>query len=84
MLFIVIAYGLHGEIWQSICVFCGFVFTRQMVLLFSIKIQTVYFECVTKLCLIAPDREGKYIFTQESFNLQGIHTDINEQHTSFS
>ena len=30
-----------------------------------------------KLCLIAPGRQGKYIFTQESFN------DINEQDTSF-
>ena len=26
---------------------------------------------------------GKYIFTQESFNLQGILNDINEQNTSF-
>ena len=32
----------------------------------------VYFDCKTKLCLIVPDRQGKYIFTQESFFLQGI------------
>ena len=31
------------------------------------------------MCL---DRQGKYIFTQESFCLQGILNDINEQDTS--
>ena len=30
-----------------------------------------------------PGRQGKYIFTQESFYLQGILNDINEQDTSF-
>ena len=40
----------------------------------------VYFDWKTKLCL---GRQGKYIFTQESFNLQGILNDINEQDKSF-
>ena len=30
-----------------------------------------------------PGRQGKYIFTQESFNLQCMLNDINEQDTSF-
>ena len=38
---------------------------------------------MTKLCLFVPGRHGKYIFTQESFYLQGILDDINEQGTSF-
>ena len=43
----------------------------------------VYFDCKTKqLCLIALGRQGKYIFKQESFNLQGILNDISEQDTS--
>ena len=41
----------------------------------------LYFDCKTKLCLIVPGRHGEYIFTQESFYLQG--NDINEQNTSF-
>ena len=36
-----------------------------------------------KLCLIIPGRQRKYIFTQESFYLQGIINSINEQNTSF-
>ena len=32
---------------------------------------------------IVPGRQGKYIFTQESFFLQGIVNDINEQDTFF-
>ena len=43
----------------------------------------VYFDCKTKLCLITPCRQGKYMFTQESFYLQGILNDINEQDTFF-
>ena len=54
-----------------------------MVLLFNVNIQTVYFDCKTKLCLIVPGREEKYIFIQESFYQQGILNDINEQDTSF-
>ena len=61
-----------------------------MSLLFNINIQTeyfdinrVYFDCKTELCLIAPDRQGKYIFIQESFCLQGILSVINEQDISF-
>ena len=42
-----------------------------------------YFDCKTRLCLIVPGRHGKYIFAQESFYLQGILGDINEQDTSF-
>ena len=38
---------------------------------------------MAKLCLIVPGRQGKYIFTQEHFGLQGILNDINEQDTSF-
>ena len=33
--------------------------------------------------LIVPGRNGKYIFTQVSFYLQGILDDINEQNTFF-
>ena len=55
-----------------------------MALLFSINIKTdLYFDCKTKLCLIVPGRHGKIILTQESFCLQGILNDINEQDTSF-
>ena len=32
--------------------------------------------------LIVPGRQGKYIFTQQSFYLQGILNDINKQDTS--
>ena len=38
---------------------------------------------MTKLCLFVPGRHRKYIFIQESFYLQGILNDINEQDTSF-
>ena len=37
---------------------------------------------MTKLCLIVPDRQAKYIFTQESFHLQGVLNDTNELDTS--
>ena len=43
----------------------------------------VYFDCKTKLCLIVPGRQEKYIFTQESFYLQRILHHIYEQDTSF-
>ena len=46
-------------------------------------INRVYFDCKTKLCLIFSDRHGKYVFTQESFYLQRILNEINEQDTSF-
>ena len=39
-----------------------------------------YFDCKTRLCLAG---KRKYIFAQESFYLQGILDDINEQDTSF-
>ena len=58
-----------------------------MVLLFNINF---YFDCDTRLCLIVPGRQEKIflhkkvsIFAQESFYLQGILDDINEQVTSF-
>ena len=38
----------------------------------------IYFDCKTKLCPIVPGMQGKYIFTQASFNVQGILDDINE------
>ena len=44
-----------------------------MAILFNIN---VYFDCKTRLCLIVPGR-------QETFYLQGILDDINEQDTSF-
>ena len=42
-----------------------------------------YFDCKTRLCLIVPGRHEKFISAQESFYLQGILNDINEQDTSF-
>ena len=42
----------------------------------------MYFDCKTRPCLIIPGRQGKYIFTQESFCLQGILNDITEHDTS--
>ena len=42
-----------------------------------------YFDCKTRLCLIVPGRQEKIYFAQESFYLQGILDDINEQDTSF-
>ena len=41
----------------------------------------VYFDCKTILCLIVPGRQGKYIFTQEHVDPQGI---LNEQGHIFS
>ena len=64
---------LLGEIWQCICLFCGFLFSSQM---FS---NRVHIDCKTKLCFIIPGRYEEYIFTHESFNQQGILNDINEQ-----
>ena len=46
-------------------------------------LNKVYFYCKTKLCLIDPSWQGKYIFTKESFYLQGRLNDIKEQDTSF-
>ena len=43
-------------------------------------LNKVYFDCKIELC---PDRQGKYIFTQESFYLPDILNDINQQDTSF-
>ena len=57
-----------------------FWFTSQMALLSSINF---YFDCKTRLCLIVTGSKGKYIFPQESFYLQGLLDDINEQDTSF-
>ena len=42
-----------------------------------------YFDCKIRLCLIAPGRHEKFISAQESFYLQGILNDINEQDISF-
>ena len=41
------------------------------------------FDCKTRLCLIVPGRQEKIYFAQESFYIQGILDDINEQDTSF-
>ena len=57
-----------------------FRFISQMVLL---SIINFYFDCKTRLCLIVPCRQEKTYFAQESFYLQGILDDINEQDTSF-
>ena len=54
--------------------------SSQMALLFNINF---YFDCKTTLCLIVPGRQEKYIFVHESFYLQGILDDTNEQDTSF-
>ena len=81
--FIVYPHGLHallGEIQQSICLFLVFMFTSQMALLFNINF---YFDCKIRPCLIVPGRHEKYISAPESFYLQGILDDINEQDTSF-
>ena len=43
----------------------------------------LFFDCKTSLCLIIPSRQEKMYFAQESFYLQGILDDINEQDTSF-
>ena len=42
-----------------------------------------YFDCKTRLCHIVPGRQEKVYFAQESFYLQGILNDINEQDTFF-
>ena len=47
------------------------------------KCLNIYFDCKIILYVIVPGREGKYIFTKESFYLQGILNEINEQDTSF-
>ena len=59
-----------------------FWYTSQMALLSNINF---YFDCKTRLCLEVPGRQEKniIIFAQESFYLQGILDDINEQDTSF-
>ena len=43
----------------------------------------VYVDCKKQQCLIVPGRQEKYIFTEESFYLQGILDGIDEQNTSF-
>ena len=49
-----------------------------------LSIINFYFDCKTRLCLIVPGRQEKiYFFAKESFYLQGIRDDINEQDTSF-
>ena len=57
-----------------------FRFTNQMALLSNINF---YFDCKTRLCIIVLAGKRKYIFAQESFYLQGILDDINEQDTYF-
>ena len=60
-----------------------FRFTSQMALLSNINF---YFDCKTRLCLIVPGRQEKIYFlsfAQESFYLQDILNNINEQDTSF-
>ena len=73
-----VARFLLGEIRQCICVFCGFVFTSQMALLFSINF---YFDCKIRLCLIVPGRHEKIYFCTRKF--LSILNDINKQGTSF-
>ena len=69
---------LLGEIWQCICLFCGFVFLARWRYYSVLISKRVYFDCKTKLCLVVPGRHEKYIFTQASFNLQGILNDTFE------
>ena len=57
-----------------------FSFTSQMALLSNVNF---YFDCKTKMCLIVPGRQEKNISAQESFYLQGILDDINEEDPSF-
>ena len=57
-----------------------FQFTSQIALLSSINF---YFDCKTRLCLIVYGRQKNIFFAQESFYLQGVLDDINEQGTSF-
>ena len=42
-----------------------------------------YFDCKTRLCHKVSGRLGEYIFTQESFYVQGILNDIHEQDNLF-
>ena len=65
-------YNFLRENWQCICLICGFVFIQYKYL------NRVYFVCKTKLCLTIPGRQGKYIFTRESFYLQGTLNNIND------
>ena len=55
-------------------------FSSQMALLSNINFC---FGCKTRMCLIVPGKQEKIYFTQESFYLQGILDDKNEQDTSF-
>ena len=59
-----------------------FQFTSQMALLSEIN---SYFDCKTRLCLYSSwqAKENNYIFAHESFYLQGILDNINEQDPSF-
>ena len=61
---------------NAFCLFCGFVFACQMALLFNIYIylNRVYV-CIGK--------QGKYIFTLETFYLHGIFNNITKQDTYF-
>ena len=54
-----------------------------MALLFNMNIQTEYILIARAIYDIVPGRQGKCIFTQESFCLQGALDDIYEQDTSF-
>ena len=42
-----------------------------------------YFDWKTRMCLIFPGRQEKIYFAQESFYLQGMLDDVNEQDISF-
>ena len=57
-----------------------FRFTGQMALLSSINF---YFDCKTRLCLIAPGRQEKIYVCRRKFLSTGILDDINEHDTSF-
>ena len=69
-----------GEIRPCINLFCGFGILAR----WRYYPINSYFDCKTRLCLKFLAGKRKYIFfAQESFYLQGILSDINEQDTSF-
>ena len=73
-------HALLGEIRQCICLFCGFVFTSQMAILFSINI---YFDFKTRLLQFSAGLK-KYIFAQEGFFLAyKVYSTISMNMTSF-
>ena len=75
---------LQGEIQQYICLFCGFVFTSQVALLFNLNTQTENILFARPNCAYSSWQARNICFyTRKVLSRSIILKDINEQHTFF-